>query len=190
LTCGLAAAAHAAAPPPESTANCYGTVAPSPAPDEPNSLAYKFQCDERITAYTILIDRGANDYDTLDDFSINATVFQPDGTTPNTSTVWSCEGYTPSQSVNCNTGSATGYVGALSYSEGMIDPTGPYCKYLPPGAKPGTWAQPQALVQLVVTDYTGAEDGPFRLYYTRKCRSVPNRVPAKTAQKHQAKGSK
>jgi hypothetical protein len=35
-------------------------------------------------------------------------------------------------------------------------------------------------VSLIVTDYTGAEDGPFRLKLNKACPSVPNKVPATT----------
>lgn len=179
LAAVMAAAASAASPPPpESTANCYGTVTPSPAPDEPNLLTYKFHCDQRITAYTALVTRN-RDYNTIDDFDVSPSAFLPDGTTPDTTVAWSCEGTTPSQSTNCNTGSGKTYMGAWSYVKGTIDLTAPSCKFLTPGAKAGTPAQPQALVQLIVSDSSGAEDGPFRLYSTQTCPSVPDRVPAK-----------
>jgi hypothetical protein len=179
--------AHAATLPPESIANCYGTVAPSPAPGEPNLLTYKFHCDQRITAYTVVVTRN-RDYDTIDDFDVSPMAFLPDGTTPDTTVAWSCEGTTPSQSTNCNTGGGKTYMGAWSYAVGTVDLTAPYCKFRPPGARPGSRAQPQALVQLVVSDVSGAEDGPFRLYYTRSCPSLPNRVAAKKkrSKSHQA----
>ena len=49
-------------------------------------------------------------------------------------------------------------------------------------------AVPQAVVQLVVTDYTGAQDGPFNLGPAKACPKVPNVVPtpkAKTKPKKQ-----
>ena len=52
---------------------------------------------------------------------------------------------------------------------------------------------PQAIVQLVVTDYTGAEDGPFTLGPASACPKVPNVVPtpkAKTKPKTTSKSSK
>jgi hypothetical protein len=190
----MGAPAEAAAPPPESTATCYGSLAPAPTSDEPNSLDYKFHCDARITAYTILVNRRLNDFDTIDDFSTTASVIEPDGRTVDPTTSWSCEGYVPGASVNCNTGGGSSYMAAWSYSEGSLDPIDPYCKRLPPGAKPGTPAEPRALVQLVVTDTTGAQDGPFRLSYARTCPVVPNRVPPKSkhhkTQTTAAKGSK
>ena len=60
---------------------------------------------------------------------------------------------------------------------GTIDPTGPYCKTLPVHAKPGTKAIPPGLVQLVVTDNTGAQDGPFVLRLAKACPKVPDAVP-------------
>jgi hypothetical protein len=37
------------------------------------------------------------------------------------------------------------------------------------------------VVQLVVTDYTGAEDGPFNLGPAKACPKVPNAVPTPKA---------
>jgi hypothetical protein len=187
------ASAFAAAPPPESTANCYGGVTRAPTSDEPNALSYKFHCDQAITAFTLLVNRGSN-YDTLDDFDTSPLVTQADGTTADTTTSWACEGYTPGQSFNCNTGGGKTLMNAWSYVHGSFDPTGPYCKYIPSGAKPGSPAVPRAIVQVVVSDISGAEDGPFRLYYTGKCHPSPDRAAARSKtkqQRHQtAKGSK
>jgi hypothetical protein len=87
---------------------------------------------------------------------------------------------------------------AWSWADGTIDTARPYCKNFIWGQKPGTPAQPRALVQLLVTDTTGAQDGPFRLYYTGTCPAIPDRVPypvkpAKQHKKHKtttAKGHK
>jgi hypothetical protein len=186
LGCVLPASSIAAAPPPESTATCYASMSPTPTADEPNLLDYRFHCDTRITAYTILANRGVNDFATIDDFSPTASIFEPDGTTPDTTTTWTCEGYLPGTSTNCNTGSQTAHMNAWSWADGTIDTTDPYCKNLPEGAKPGTPAKPRALVQLVVTDVSGAQDGPFRVYYTKTCPAVPDRAPfpAKPSKKH------
>lgn len=193
----LTASTSAATVTPESTANCYGSLTPAPdtALDEPNSLNYKFSCDSRTTAYTIFVDRGDGSSDTIDDFNTAPEVFLPDGVTPNAKVAWTCEGSLPSSGFNCNTGGGTTYMGAWNLAEGSFDPTEPYCKSLPAGAKPGTGAIPQALVQLVVTDSTGAQDGPFTLGYTAKCKTVPNTVPKpkakkKTTKKTTKKGTK
>jgi hypothetical protein len=201
LTYGaLAGQAEAAssAPPPESTASCYGSLSPTPTSDEPNLLEYKFHCDTRITAYTVLVHRGLDFDDTIDDFSATAGVFQPDGNTPDTNTSWTCEGTVPSSATNCNTGKQGAWMAAWSWADGTVDTIDPYCKNLPAGAKPGTAAEPQAWVQVVVTDVSGAQDGPFRLYYSQTCPAVPARVPFPAKPKHRhkqhhtttAKGSK
>jgi hypothetical protein len=177
IAIAMPVAGSAAALPPESTASCYGSLTPTATADEPNSLTYKFHCDERITAYTVVVDRGLNDYSTIDDFSTAAEVLGPDGKTPDATTSWGCQGYNPGASVSCNTGGGTTYMGAGSYAEGSFDPTGPYCKYIPTGARPGTPAEPRLLVQLIVSDSTGAEDGPFSLPYKGRCPTVPDRAP-------------
>jgi hypothetical protein len=193
LTCGaLAGQANAASPPPpESTANCYGKVSPTPTADEPNLLEYKFNCDQRITAYTILVHRGLDFDDTIDDFSPAPNVFLQDGTTPDATASWTCEGTVPSSSANCNTGAKGAFMGAWSWVDGTVDTVDPYCKNIPAPAKPGAWAEPQAWVQVVVTDVSGAQDGPFRLYYSQACPAVPDRVPfppkPKPKPKHRAK---
>jgi hypothetical protein len=188
LTYGaFAAQANAAAPPPESTANCYGKLTPTPTADEPNLIDYRFHCDSRISAYTVIVNRGFNGQDTIDDFSVNADVFEPDGTTPDPAKSWSCEGTVPSISTNCNLGTQGQAVGAWSWADGTVDTTEPFCKHLPAGAKPGTPAEPRAFVQLVVTDASGAQDGPFRLPYTESCPAVPDRAPFPAKPKHKRK---
>ena len=185
-----AGAASATPPPPESTATCYGSLTPAPTSDEPDLLNYEFQCNARTTAYTLIANRTASDLDVLDDFSPSATVLDPDGVTVNTKVVWSCAGTLPGDGVNCNTAAANQYAGSMSYTEGSIDTTDPYCKNLPTGAKPGTPAEPQAFVQLVVTDTSGAEDGPFKLAYKGKCPKVPDKVPVPVKAKGKAHGRK
>jgi hypothetical protein len=175
----LAATANAASPPPPtSSATCYGGVTPAPTADDPNLLDYKFNCDQRITAYTVIVNRGVDNSPTIDDFEPAPSAYLQDGTTPDTTVAWTCEGYLPSLASNCNTGKLGAYMGAWSWAVGSVDLIDPYCKNLPAGAKPGTPAEPQASVALVVTDVSGGQDGPFRLYYSQKCAAVPDRVPA------------
>jgi hypothetical protein len=181
LTTGaLAATADAAsAPPPTSSATCYGGVTPAPTVDDPNLFAYKFNCDQRITAYTVIVNRAQDNSPTIDDFDPSPFTAMQDGSTPDTTVAWTCEGYLPGLGPNCNTGKKDAFMGAWSWVIGSVDLVDPYCKNLPVGAKPGTPAEPQASVALVVTDVSGGQDGPFRLYYTgKKCASVPDRVPA------------
>jgi hypothetical protein len=82
----------------------------------------------------------------------------------------------PGDGINCNAG-AGGFMGAGNQAQGSFDLTDPYCKTLPAKAKPGTPATPQAIVQLIVTDTSGAQDGPFRLTPSAACPRVPDRAP-------------
>jgi hypothetical protein len=69
-------------------------------------------------------------------------------------------------------------------ARGNFNPVDPYCKRLPPSGKPGAAAEPQAVVQLVITDATGAERGPFTMAMKPACPAVPNRVPPAAHHKH------
>ena len=64
-----------------------------------------------------------------------------------------------------------------SVVSGQIQLSEPYCSYIPKGAKPGSPAVPRAVVNLVVTDDSGAEDGPFELTPAFKCAKVPAVAP-------------
>jgi hypothetical protein len=59
-----------------------------------------------------------------------------------------------------------------SWAQGTFDTADPYCRNIPKGAPAGTKPEPAAVVRLVVTDSTGAEDGPFRLRLADKCPAV------------------
>jgi hypothetical protein len=96
--------------------------------------------------------------------------------TPSATTAVTCSGETPGDGIN-GTAGAGGVVSAWSNVYGSFDLIEPYCKYLPSGAKPGTIAAPQAVVDLIVTNTTGAENGPFRLDLTPACKRVADYVP-------------
>jgi hypothetical protein len=190
MACALPAAAGAAATPvtPTSLTDCGGSVSPDSggaAADEPNLLDYKFSCDGGITAYTVILQQQGDNASggTIDDYNSAPNVFAADGVTPSATESVTCEGTTPSFGINCNLGTLGEQLTDGYFAEGSIDPIGAYCKHLPTDAngkaitKPGTLAIPRATVQLVVTDYTGAEDGPFTLGSTKKCTSVPSVVP-------------
>ena len=179
------AASAASAPLPESFTSCHGQVVndrSGAAIDEPYLLDYRFSCDTNISAYTLIVDRAASSGGNLDDFNASPSVFEADGVTPSSTEAVTCEGTTPSNGINCNFGAG----GALTTGDvvaGSVDLVAPYCKSLPAGPKPGTFAKPgtlaipRAQVSLVVTDSTGAEDGPFALGRTTACPKVPNAVP-------------
>ncbi len=177
--CALPAVANAAAVTPESLTTCSGSIAPDAsgtAIGEPYLLDYTFQCSTDISAYTVIVNRQAGDDGNLDDYNSSPAVLDSDGVTPNATESITCEGSTPSDGVNCNAG-AGAVLSAGNFAEGSVDLVEPYCKYLPSGAAPGTPAVPRANVQLIVTDYTGAQDGPFDLDRATACPKVANFVP-------------
>ena len=61
--------------------------------------------------------------------------------------------------------------------QGQIQLAAPYCAYIPKGSKAGTPRVPRAIVNLVVTDDSGAQDGPFELTPSFKCAKVAAVVP-------------
>jgi hypothetical protein len=196
--CLLPALAGAAVTPTSAT-DCGGKVAAdsgASAAGEPNLLDYTFSCDGGITAYTIIVTQQGDQASggTLDDYNPSPLVFQADGVTPSSTESLTCEGTTPSEGINCNTGTQGVQLSDGFFAEGSVDPIQAYCKHLATNAngktaKPGTAAVPQAVVQLVVTDYTGAQDGPFDLGPAKACPKVPNVVATpKPKPKAKAKG--
>lgn len=178
---GATAGAANSAPPPASLTNCSGHLAADSAAakdGEPFLTDYTFSCSTGITAYTILVDLVAGHDDNLDDFGPSPSVVGPPGAPSPTESV-TCEGATPSSGVNCNAG-AGGVLTAGNKVVGSVDLSASYCKYLPAKAKPDTLAVPRANVQLLVSDETGAEDGPFDLKLNKACPKVTNVVPARS----------
>jgi hypothetical protein len=186
--CALPTLAGAAAPPPTSDVDCGGTLTPDPggkAADDPNLLDYSFNCDGGITAYTVIVQQqgDASIGGTIDDYNPSPSVFETDGVTPAGSEAVTCEGTTPSNGINCNMGAVGAQLSDGYFADGSVDPVGPYCRHLPVDdngktiTRPGTLAIPKAVVSVVVTDYTGAQDGPFALHYTKTCPAVPAVVP-------------
>jgi hypothetical protein len=173
----LVQSAAAATPTPESATLCGGTLKRAkPTADDPNLLSYKFNCSGSISAYTLIVLRKSNDSGTIDDFDTNPLVFDTTGN-PLSTVALSCAGEIPGDGINCNSG-AGGSVASPDWAEGTFDTTEPYCPNVPPGSKPGTKPDPAAVVELVVSDTTGAEDGPFRLRLAGKC--PPENATAKT----------
>jgi hypothetical protein len=182
----LTAGAATTLPTPESLTNCGGTLTPDASGSsqgEPNLLDYAFDCSTPISAYTITVDRVPRGTGNLDNYSPTANVVVPGGASISTTEAITCEGSTPSNGINCtlglnSTSTSLSLMDAFASAQGSIDLVEPYCAYLPPKAKAGTPAVPQAIVSVVVTDNTGAEDGPFYLGYTSACKKVPATVPA------------
>ncbi len=106
-------------------------------------------------------------------------------------------GSTPSYTNPCtNLTAATTYtnlgcIPAGDSVQGQIQLSAAYCAFIPKGAKAGTPKVPRAIVDLVVTDDSGAQDGPFELTPAFKCAKVPNVAPApKPVKKKTAKKTK
>jgi hypothetical protein len=198
--CILPAASSAAARTPTSLTFCKGKVSSDPAgksSDEPNLLDYRFSCDGSISAYTVLVNQQGDGATggAIDDYNPSPSVFETDGLTPSPTESITCEGTTPSNGINCNLGAQGAQLTQEFFAQGSIDLLQAYCKHLPTTAdgktaKPGTPAVPEAVVQLVVTDYTGAEDGPFRLWPATACPKVPNVVPTPAPKAKPKKKSK
>ena len=182
--CGglLTESALAAVPPPQSATSCGGLLKRAKAtPDDPNQLSYKFTCNWGISAYTLIVTRKSNDDATIDDFASSVSVFDPTGN-PLSTQSFNCAGTIPGDGVNCNAG-AGGYMAAPNWAEGTFDTIDPYCPNIPKGAPANARPEPGAVVQLVVTDTTGAEDGPFRLRLLGKCPAVHVKPKAKSKPK-------
>jgi hypothetical protein len=92
-------------------------------------------------------------------------------------------GSTPSYTNPCTnltadtTYTSLGCIPAGDSVQGQIQLSAPYCAYIPKKAKAGTPKVPRAIVDLVVTDDSGAQDGPFELTPAFKCATVPAVAP-------------
>lgn len=197
---GITASASAATlVTPGSLTQCGGSLKLDPSgtkSGQPNLVDYTIGCDTNITSYTIFVVRPQDANNNIDQFSTNATTTYPATYPPNpalagtsANEVATCEGVTPGDGVNCyaqalGSDGKTPVLGAISgwYGiQGSIALDEPYCKYLPKGAKAGTPAVPTAIVGLIVTDNTGAQDGPFYLNLNKACPKSANTVPAQAA---------
>jgi hypothetical protein len=178
----LSQSAVAAVPPPQSATSCGGSLTKAkPTADDPNLLNYKFSCDWGVSAYTLFVLRRPYVDATIDDFLSNPGVFDPLGN-PVSTTSFTCAGTIPGVAINCNAG-AGGWMAAPNWAEGTIDTTDPFCPSIPKGSPAGTKPTPGAIVELVVSDTTGAEDGPFRLYPSSKCPKVHVKPKVKSTTK-------
>lgn len=92
-------------------------------------------------------------------------------------------GATPSYTDPCtNVTAATTYtsIGCIPNGDsvqGQIQLAAAYCAYIPKGSKAGTPRVPRAIVDLLVTDDSGAQDGPFELTPSFKCAKVAAVAP-------------
>lgn len=162
---------------------CGGWLSRAATKDEPNLLSYQFHCNWGITAYTVLINRQPSNFAAIDDFSPTATVLST-SQTPVTGVSFTCAGDIPGDGVSCNTGGGSSYLPAPDYAQGQFDPSEPYCAGVPPKSRPGTKPEPQAVVQLIITDTNGAQNGPFRLNLSPGCQAAKKKAkPSKPSKK-------
>jgi hypothetical protein len=172
--CSLLPAAAQATP--SALVTCRGSLTKAkPTPDDANLTNYSFHCSGDIQSYTLVVNRTLGDDSTVDDFGTAPTVYNNALTQVSpTQTVDCAATTTPGNGVNCfAVGSTTPpVISAYNWIQGNIDTTDPFCGGLPKGAKAGTTPEPRAVVQLIVTDSTGAEWGPFPLNRSPACPKV------------------
>jgi len=191
---------------PASMTGCSGSLqAAGKSSAQSTQFNYSITCNTDISAYTVFVVRPQDADNNIQQYATNPNVIYPStfptpglaGTTSSQGV--DCEGVTPSDGVNCyaqaiGSDGKTPVLGAISAfftTQGSITLDEPYCKYLPKGAKPGTAAVPRAIVEFVVTDSTGAEDGPFALGLKGStCPKVANALPAKATTKSSKKKAK
>lgn len=172
---------------PTGLVNCHGSLAKATATaDDANPLSYAFTCDGAIQSYTIVANRQVNDVSTLDDFSPTVSVLDSTQTVPSSTQSVSCSAVLPGNGINCfavgSSSKTLAIVSAGQYIESSFDTTDPYCgaaaQTIKVKGKKGKTrtkvipAEPRAVVQLVVTDKTGAEFGPFSLNLKPRCPTV------------------
>jgi len=193
--CVVPAMSDAAAPTPASFTNCSGSLKPDSGAKqakEPNLLDYSFTCNGGIVAYTVIAYQAGDDNAAIQDYAPAPLVYETDGRTPSPTETVTCEGAQPSNGINCNTGTYLSEITGGYYVDGTIDLGQAYCKHLPTPAKgkslrAGTPAIQTARVQLIVTDWSGAQDGPFALRPAKACPAVPNVAPKPVAAKRSTK---
>jgi hypothetical protein len=185
--CAVPALSGAATITPASFTSCAGSLKPDTGAKkakEPNLLDYSFSCNSGFVAYSIIAYQAGDDNAAIQDYAPSPLVFETDNLTPSPTETITCEGAQPSNGINCNTGTYLAEINSGYYVDGTIDLGQTYCQHLPTPAKgkslrPGTEPIPTARVQLIVTDWSGAQDGPFALKEPKACPSVP-KVPATT----------
>jgi hypothetical protein len=154
--------------------------------NDPNLTNYSFNCSGDIESYTLVVNRTPNDLSTFDDFNTAPSVYNFALTTISPTETVDCQATTtPGDGINCFAQSSANpqTITAYNWIQGYIDTTDPFCGGVPKGAKAGTAAEPAAVVQLVVTDTTGAEWGPFPLSRSPACPKLKLAKPAKKTKK-------
>ncbi len=183
--CAVPATSSAATITPASFTSCSGSLKPDSGAkkaSETGLLDYSFTCNGGIVAYTIIAYQSGDGGSAIQDFAPSPLILETDNRTPSPTETVTCEGAQPSNGINCNTGTYLSEITGGYYTDGSIQLGQTYCKHLPTPAKgktlrPGTPAIATARVQLIVTDWSGAQDGPFALRESKACPSVPSTAP-------------
>jgi hypothetical protein len=175
---GLAPTAGAA---PQASTSCGGTLKRTPTVDQPNQVTYSFLCSEDIFAYSLIVNRTFNNrsqLDVVDVFSPGADVYYSPAEYGLTPTIvpdesFACEGAIPGTGFNCATSSKTPGARARHSVLGTFSTADPLCGGTPTDApKNSTVILPPAFVQLVVTNTSGATNGPFRIGPAKECPKI------------------
>jgi hypothetical protein len=170
---------------------CVGDLSPAtPTDTDPNLTNYSFHCNGQVTAYSIVVNRPAQAYNELDDFSVTANVIDPTTEQPSTTESFNCQGGIPGSGISCLIASPATSADTWSLIQGQFDTTTPFCPTLPAHAKPGTKPSAGAVAYLVVSDPTGEEVGPWIFQYSPRCpavKPVPKAKVKKTTRKRTTK---
>jgi hypothetical protein len=175
---------------PTAQVGCRGGLTKgAPTADDPHLTNYSFHCNGDIESYTLVVNRTLTDLSTVDDFNTAPSVYNNARTQLSPTETVDCSATTtPGDGINCfaQSPATPQTITAYDWIQGYIDTTDPFCGGVPKGAKSGTAAAPQAVVQLIVSDVTGAEWGPFPLSRSPACPKVKP-VKAATRSKHRKK---
>lgn len=175
---------------PTAQVGCRGGLTKgAPTANDPHLTNYSFHCNGDIESYTLVVNRTVKDLSTVDDFNTAPGIYNNALTQLSPTETVDCSAtMTPGDGINCFALSpATPQtITAYNWIQGYIDTTDPFCGGVPKGAKSGTAPEPQAVVQLVVSDVTGAEWGPFPLSLSPACPKLKP-VKAATKSKHHKK---
>ncbi len=172
----LPAAAQAT---PTQIVTCRGGLTKAkPTSEDPFLTNYAFHCSGDIQSYSLVVTRTPTDDGTLDDFNtaptIDTDVSDGPGPVSQTETADCTATVTPGDGISCfaqgPTSTTPAVISAYDWAEGNFDLTAPYCPYR--ATKKAKTVTPGANVELVVTDSTGAEWGPFQLTLPKSCPAV------------------
>ena len=181
--CVLVQSALAATPTPESSTLCGGTLKRAkPTADDPNLLSYKFNCNGGISAYTLIVLRKSNDFNTIDDFDTNRVGGRRHGQ-PSLNSELQLLGRDPGRrhQLQRRRGRFNGLAGLgrghVRHDRALLREHPARIARPAPSPTPRRWWSSSSATR------TGAEDGPFRLRLAGKCPAVHAKPKTKTSKK-------